>query len=394
LHWFDLGIGGTGRTVIQHDAIVSAHSNFNSFNLRLNGLLENSGTISLGDFGSTGSITFNNGTLLNASDGWITLRATTIQRQTPGNGTGLLANDGMIVVPSGSSSTAQASIANTGTIVVSENSSLYVRYTGLNAASSSFVNTATLLVNGTLSLDTTNGLTQIGKLRGTGTTLLAQVAVVGASSIRQTGLSLDQRSLLTLAPSGADEDCNVVNRLSISSGRLDLNNNDLLSDSNDGTAYSNLRNWIRIGRNNGSWTGTTGVISTAARNDPTHATTLGLLAGAQYKQLYGSTATFDGESFGNNAALVKYTYYGDTDLNGVINFDDYARIDAGFNNHGNTWFQGDFNYDAVVNFDDYALLDLAFNTQSTPLSSPVPESTVLLPGVIALIALRRRCSIA
>jgi hypothetical protein len=54
---------------------------------------------------------------------------------------------------------------------------------------------------------------------------------------------------------------------------------------------------------------------------------------------------------------------GDSDGNGVFNFDDYARIDAGFN-LGLTGFEnGDFNYDGVVNFDDYAIIDLAFNTQ-------------------------------
>ena len=28
---------------------------------------------------------------------------------------------------------------------------------------------------------------------------------------------------------------------------------------------------------------------------------------------------------------MKYTYYGDTDFNGVVDFDDYSRTDAGFN---------------------------------------------------------------
>ena len=62
--------------------------------------------------------------------------------------------------------------------------------------------------------------------------------------------------------------------------------------------------------------------------------------------------------------LVKYTYYGDTDLNGVVNFDDYSRTDNGFNTGGTDWFHGDFDYNGVVNFDDYSLIDLAFNTQS------------------------------
>ncbi|CAN5579601.1 hypothetical protein BH09PLA1_BH09PLA1_04790 [soil metagenome] len=54
---------------------------------------------------------------------------------------------------------------------------------------------------------------------------------------------------------------------------------------------------------------------------------------------------------------------GDADHNGVVNFDDYARIDLGFNQQLQGLSNGDFNYDGVVNFDDYALIDLAFNTQ-------------------------------
>jgi hypothetical protein len=56
-------------------------------------------------------------------------------------------------------------------------------------------------------------------------------------------------------------------------------------------------------------------------------------------------------------------FAGDADGNGVINFDDYARIDNGFNNNLIGYANGDFNYDGVINFDDYALIDLAFNTQ-------------------------------
>ena len=62
--------------------------------------------------------------------------------------------------------------------------------------------------------------------------------------------------------------------------------------------------------------------------------------------------------------LVRYTWYGDTDLNGVVNFDDYARIDSGFNTGLAGGPNGDFDYNGSVNFDDYSLIDLAFNTQS------------------------------
>jgi len=61
--------------------------------------------------------------------------------------------------------------------------------------------------------------------------------------------------------------------------------------------------------------------------------------------------------------LVKYTYYGDTQLSGDVNFDDYVRVDVGFNTGLTGWSNGDFNYSGAVNFDDYVLIDVGFNTQ-------------------------------
>jgi hypothetical protein len=83
-----------------------------------------------------------------------------------------------------------------------------------------------------------------------------------------------------------------------------------------------------------------------------------------YKSIYGANATFDGEALDDTMVLVKYTYYGDTDFNGKVNFDDYVRTDSGFNNHKTGWMNGDFDGNGQVNFDDYVLIDLAFNTQS------------------------------
>src|SRR5689334_11591532 len=84
---------------------------------------------------------------------------------------------------------------------------------------------------------------------------------------------------------------------------------------------------------------------------------------SDYKSIYGASATFDGEWLDNSMVLVKYTYYGDADFNGKVNFDDYVKTDNGFNNHLSGWLNGDFDGNGVVNFDDYVLIDLAFNTQ-------------------------------
>jgi T5SS/PEP-CTERM-associated repeat protein len=145
-----------------------------------------------------------------------------------------------------------------------------------------------------------------------------------------------------------------------SSGVVDLNDNDLLIHS-DQKAY--VTQAIRAARNGGLWDAP-GITSTAAKNNPQHNTTLGVLSGAEYSAVNGGTTQFNGRGFIPADTLVKYTYYGDTDFNGRVNFDDYVRTDNGFNNHLTGWLNGDFDGNGVVNFDDYVLIDLAFNTQS------------------------------
>jgi hypothetical protein len=108
-------------------------------------------------------------------------------------------------------------------------------------------------------------------------------------------------------------------------------------------------------------------MSTAAKNASPRNTTLGAMEASDFKSIYGPSATFNGEALAGNAVLVKYTYYGDADFNGVVNFDDYSRTDAGFNFGRSGWLNGDFDGNGVVNFDDYSLIDLAFNSQGVPL---------------------------
>jgi len=77
--------------------------------------------------------------------------------------------------------------------------------------------------------------------------------------------------------------------------------------------------------------------------------------------------------------LVKYTYYGDTDFNGAVDFDDYSRTDGGFNNHRTGWLNGDFDGNGGVDFDDYSLIDQAFNTQTSPLRRKTQQAPIRLP---------------
>ncbi|CAN5385842.1 hypothetical protein BH09PLA1_BH09PLA1_21840 [soil metagenome] len=142
------------------------------------------------------------------------------------------------------------------------------------------------------------------------------------------------------------------------------------------TFHDTVPTVLKRGRNGGAWNGT-GITSSAARDNPQHATSLGLLSGAEYKSIYGPGALFGGQTVSDSASLIKYTLYGDADFNGVVNFDDYSRVDAGFNAGRSGWVNGDFDFNGTVNFDDYALIDLGFNAQSGTLRAAV----ALLQGV-------------
>jgi len=55
--------------------------------------------------------------------------------------------------------------------------------------------------------------------------------------------------------------------------------------------------------------------------------------------------------------LLKYTYFGDTDLDGAISVEDFDRFVAGFSGEKSpAWASGDFDYSGSVNAADFSLL--------------------------------------
>src|SRR5207244_5622016 len=122
--------------------------------------------------------------------------------------------------------------------------------------------------------------------------------------------------------------------------------------------------------------------------------------------------TFSGQTVSSTDVLVKYTYSGDANLSGTVDFDDFNKFLAGFNHtQSPRWFTGDFNYTGTVDFDDFNKFLAGFNyfnahpsevlspgeraqmeTSELPAitdqSSPIPEPAILAP-IAAAILLRR-----
>ena len=67
-------------------------------------------------------------------------------------------------------------------------------------------------------------------------------------------------------------------------------------------------------------------------------------------------ASFGGESIDNTTMLVRYTYLGDTNLDGVVNALDFNALASHYGAFGTTWIDGDFDYNASTNSLDFTVL--------------------------------------
>ena len=207
----------------------------------------------------------------------------------------------------------------------------------------------------------------VSVLAGAQLILPAAAAGTGVNVRHLAGISVAAGGTMTVAapPTHADRAVLVVaNTVTVAgTGKLDLGGNDMDVESGSLSAA--------VGYAGGAWTGP-GLDSSAAAKDTSHLTALGVIANTPAgttKAIYGSANLFDGVVNPAAAAvLVKYTYYGDTNLDGVVSAGDYSRIDAAFITPNATgWANGDFDYDNVIDGSDYTLMDNAFNLQPTAL---------------------------
>jgi hypothetical protein len=199
--------------------------------------------------------------------------------------------------------------------------------------------------------------------------------------------------------------------IGVLTSKLDLSNNDAIVQGGD---LGIVTSEIEQGYKGGTWQGSAGIVSSTAASNSTHLTALGAILNDDGTHTGNALyASFDGNSTGEGDVLIKYTYYGDANLDGKVDGADYSRIDsavlANRSSPGSAtgWFNGDFNYDGVINGSDYTLIDNAFNTQGAQLAAvvstaqiapliegaAVPEPTSLLvfsTTALALLGRRRR----
>jgi Dockerin type I domain len=163
---------------------------------------------------------------------------------------------------------------------------------------------------------------------------------------------------LQIAPnSGVSE----ISSLTIAPGStLDITNNRLIIDDMSAAAETSILSALTSGYNKGYWNGTGIISSTAA-------------ASSQYGVAFGAAGMVPGLSWGQ--VEIGYALYGDTNLDGVVNGDDFSVLIGNLGRSVTTgWQAGDFNYDGVVNSADFSLFISNFGRVASGADMALPAA--------------------
>jgi hypothetical protein len=179
-------------------------------------------------------------------------------------------------------------------------------------------------------------------------------------------------------------------------GQLDLTDHDLVIDHDGVSPIQTIRQRLLSGYAGGAWDGA-GIITTSGTGN-------GLGIGyAEASAIFEAfPASFSGQLVDDSSVLLRFTRFGDANLNGAVNLQDFNRLAANFGASNAVWSQGDFNYDGNVNLQDFNLLAANFGQSAGPdgavdphdwanLAAAVPEPTApMAAGALGLGMLLRR----
>jgi autotransporter-associated beta strand protein len=278
-----------------------------------------------------------------------------------------------------------------GTLTLSGSST----YTG-----ATLIHSGPVVITATGSLPTTTALTvgDIADTAAVGTTASVTFNASTGTGVRQITLAslniVSNGTVDVLQPTAiANRSVLIVGGLSFAgstgawAGQIDLTTNDMIIR---GGNLTQITNQVAQGCNSGQWTGVGGITSSTAAADTTHLTAVGvILNNSTYGSASGSLGKFDGVTPASTDVLVKYSYYGDDNLDGKVDASDYSRIDAAYladrsNPTSMTgWQNGDFNYDGVINGSDYTLIDNTFNLQRAVLASALADPNASITALLA-----------
>jgi hypothetical protein len=212
------------------------------------------------------------------------------------------------------------------------------------------------------------GLVNNGSVQINGNGTVGPISGTGALTVG-TGTSTN---ILQLATGSGGS---TVGSLTINTGAaLDITNNHLIisyAPGDQATVDAQIRGYLVTGYAGGAWNG--GGIDSSAAN------ALFVAGNKHYGLGYADGADMNGASpvvagLGAGNIEVKYTLYGDANLDGVVNGTDFGILAAHFGDQVTAWDEGDFNYDGVVNGTDFGALAANFGQQANGTAVDLPAA--------------------
>lgn len=193
------------------------------------------------------------------------------------------------------------------------------------------------------------------------------------SSLRTTNVNVNQGTVQIVTGRSSAKTSNVGSLVIAFGSTVDLGDNDMVLKA---TPIADVKNNLSNGYDSGLWTGIGMTSSVAAANTAaTHKTALGYATASQL-----GVSTFSGQSVSGADVCVRYTYYGDANLDGKVNTSDFNQLAGSFGTTNKDWVNGDFNYDGAVNSQDFNALSGNYGMvqpASAALGSVVPEPATL-----------------
>ena len=138
---------------------------------------------------------------------------------------------------------------------------------------------------------------------------------------------------------------------------LDLADNDMVIDYTGASPINGIIAILIGAYNGGAWNGP-GINSSVAAGNASQTTSIGYAEATDLFTVF--PATFAGRTVDNTSVLLKYTYNGDTNLDGTVNLSDFNKLAANFGQSPRRWVHGNSNFDNLVNLADFNRLAANF----------------------------------
>jgi autotransporter-associated beta strand protein len=232
-----------------------------------------------------------------------------------------------------------------------------------------------------------------GTVDGAGDLRLWGLSRLTALRVRERSLYISSDATVRLAPGAWASGASRVTQLEIADGRLDLGDGLFVVDyaPSETSPFAQIATWVAYGAHDGHWDGAIGIMSSVAA-DPSRQFLLAV-GYAEAAAVPGLT-TFGGVDVDASAVLLRLTWVGDANLDGVVDGLDRAAVTAGMQRTPGTavWSDGDFNRDGRVDGDDWLLLNAGFAVghNSVTLAVPEPAAPALVLVASGALFTRRR----